>query len=110
MPPALTGNLPGTKIENPSTASPGTSSCRKRKAVDLPEDLNQDKKIRNLQKQLQASKQKAKEYKEISEDLKESFGISPFNGKSGFSRCYSIILTTGISTTLSEHLFLFLKS
>ena len=82
-----------TETENPSssTTSSADSSGKKRKAVDPPEDSNQDKKVKNLQKQLQASKQKVKEYKDLLENVKQSFGISPFNGKSGVYRCTTLL-------------------
>ena len=54
---------------------------QQRKAADPPEDMNQDKKVKNLQKQLQGSKLKVEDYKDRLENLKQSFGISPFNGE-----------------------------
>ena len=81
--------IPGIKIENPSPAAgAGDSSGQKRKAVDPPIDLNPNKKAKNIQKQLQATKQKVDDYKKLLKaekqnvnDLKESFGVSPYTGK-----------------------------
>ena len=81
--------IPGMKIENPSPAAcTGDSSGQKRKAVDSPIDLNPNKKAKNIQKQLQATKQKVDDYKKLLKaekqnvnDLKESFGVSPYTGK-----------------------------
>ena len=50
------------------------------------DDSSQDKKVKNLQKQLQASKKNAKKYKDYWESIKQSFGISPFNGEFGVHR------------------------
>ena len=73
------------QVENASASTSSTSSgdsCgRKRKATDPPEDFGQDKKVRNLQKQLLESKKNVKLFKTLFENLKHTYGISPFTGK-----------------------------
>ena len=51
----LTKQVENASASTSSTSS-GDSSGRKRKATDPPEDFSQDKKVRNLQKQLLESK------------------------------------------------------
>ena len=77
------------QVENASSTSSSTSSSdatgRKRKATEPPEDFSQDKKVRNLQKQLLEAKKRVTKNKTLYENLKHTFGISPFTGKIQFS-------------------------
>ena len=93
------------QVENASASTSNTSSGattgQKRKATEPPEDFSQDKKVRNLQKQLLEAKKRVTKNKTLYENFKHSFGISPFTGKPIFALKISILIADWIAVKVS---------